>query len=92
MISTLFTTVLYISLAVHAALISYAIYRVWRGENVGDRLLGTELVGTLVISVLVLVAIVEDQNLFIDVALSLAALGFIGVVAFAKYATDERIF
>ena len=33
MIATALVSVIYISLAIHTLLISYAIWRVWRGEN-----------------------------------------------------------
>jgi multisubunit Na+/H+ antiporter MnhF subunit len=73
-------------------LISYAIWRLWRGENAVDRLLGSELVSTLLLGVLVLIALIERTAVFIDVALGLAALGFIGIIAFARYAADRRLF
>lgn len=92
MIAEILTIVIYVSLAIHTLLISYAIWRVWRGENQVDRLLATELVGTLVLGVLVLIALTEESSLLIDVALGLGALSFIGIVAYAKYVTDQRMF
>lgn len=92
MIETTLNAVIYLSLGIHTLLISYAIWRVWRGENQVDRLLATELVGTLVLAVLVLIAVVERNSLFIDVAIGLGTLGFIGVVAYAKFAADQRMF
>lgn len=86
------TGTLYTALAVYAALISYAVWRIWRGENSIDRLMGVDLIGTLMLGVFVLIALIEQNGIFIDVALGLAALGFIGVVAFARYAADRRMF
>ena len=83
---------LFISLAVHILLISVAIWRVWSGQNVIDRLIGVELVSTLTIAVLVLVALISEDSIYIDVALALGALGFIGTMALIKYAADERMF
>jgi multisubunit Na+/H+ antiporter MnhF subunit len=82
----------YFSLAVHTLLIAVAIWRVWRGENVVDRLIGVELVSTLTLAVLVLVALISRKSIYIDVALALGALGFIGTMALTKYATDERMY
>ena len=84
--------VLYLSLAVHIILVAVAIWRVWRGENVIDRLIGVELVSTLTLAVLVLVSMISRESIYIDVALGLGALGFIGTMALTKYAADERIF
>ena len=82
----------YFSLAVHTLLIAVAIWRVWRGENVVDRLIGVELVSTLTLAVLVLVALISRESIYIDVALALGALGFIGTMALTKYAADERMY
>lgn len=83
---------LYGSLIIHTALAGYAIWRVWTGQNEVDRLIGVDLIGTLMVGVLVLIALIEQDSIFIDVALGLAALGFIGVVAFARYAANRRMF
>lgn len=90
--SAILTIVIYVSLAIHALLISYAIWRVWRGENQIDRLLATELVGTLILAMFVLIAALERSTLFVDVAIGLGALGFVGIIAYAKFATEQRMF
>ena len=83
---------LYISLFIHIILIAIAAWRVWRGENVIDRLMGVELMGTLTLAVLILTAVIQSRSLYIDVALGLAALGFIGTIALARYAAEEQMF
>lgn len=83
---------LYISLLIHMFLIAIAVWRVWRGENVVDRLMGTELLTTLFTAVLIIIALIFRESIYIDVALGLAALGFIGTVALAKYLADEQMF
>ena len=40
----------------------------------------------------ILIALIERNNLFVDVALGLGTLGFIGIVAYAKFAADQRMF
>ena len=61
-------------------------------ENIIDRLMGADLISTLTISVIVLVAIILRDSIYVDVALGLAAIGFIGVIALAKYIADEQMF
>lgn len=92
MVATILTYTLYAALAVYAGLISYVVWRVWRGENGVDRLIGVDLMGTLLAGVLVLIALIEGDSLFIDVALGVTAVGFISVVAFARYAADRRMY
>jgi multisubunit Na+/H+ antiporter MnhF subunit len=84
--------VLYLALLVHIGLLAVALWRVWRGENVVDRLTGADLLNTLTLSVLVLLALIARDSIYIDVALGLAALGFIGTIALAKYVADEQMF
>lgn len=85
-------TVLFIALVLYVLMIAIAIWRVWRGENVIDRLIGVELVSTLFIAVLVLIALIYRDSIYIDLALVLAGLGFIGTIALAKYIADEQMF
>ncbi len=84
--------VLYLALLVHVLLVALVVWRVWRGENAVDRLIGAELTGTLILAVLVLVSLINRDSIYIDVALGLAALGFIGTIALARYIVDESIF
>lgn len=86
------TTALFIALPLYVIMIAIAVWRIWRGENVIDRLIGVELVSTLFLSVLVLIALIYRDSIYIDLALALAGLGFIGTIALAKYIADEQMF
>jgi multisubunit Na+/H+ antiporter MnhF subunit len=44
------------------------------------------------LAILIIVALIHRQKIYIDVALGLAALGYIAIIAFAKYITDKRVF
>jgi multisubunit Na+/H+ antiporter MnhF subunit len=79
------------SLGVHIILIGVCVYRVWLGENVIDRLIGADLVGTLVLAILVLLGLIERTSIYFDVALGLAALGFVASVVLAKYLADQKV-
>ena len=83
---------LFLSLAIHVLLISVALWRIWRGENIIDRLMGADLMGTLTLAIVVLVALITRNSIYVDVALGLAAVGFIGIIALAKYVADEQMF
>lgn len=81
-----------IALVVHALLLVAATWRVLRGENAVDRLLSVELVSMLALCILILITLLTEQSIYMDVALALAALGFIGTLALAKYLADQRMF
>jgi multisubunit Na+/H+ antiporter MnhF subunit len=89
---TILTLALYAALLVHIVLVLVALWRVWRGENIIDRLIGADLISTLSIGVLVLLTVILQDSIYVDIALGLAALGFIGGIALAKYVADEKIF
>jgi len=84
--------VLVIALVLYMVMMIIAVWRVWRGENVIDRLIGVELVSTLFLAILVLVSLIYRDSIYIDVALALGALGFIGTIALAKYVADEQMY
>jgi multisubunit Na+/H+ antiporter MnhF subunit len=84
--------VLYVSLVIHIVMMAIAVRRIWRGENVVDRLIGADLLSTLTLAVFVLIALIWQRALYLDVALALAALGFVGTIAYAKFIADEQLF
>jgi multisubunit Na+/H+ antiporter MnhF subunit len=90
--ATILSYILYLALLVHMGLLAVVLWRVWRGENVIDRLMGADLLSTLTLSILVILALIEWDSIYIDVALGLAALGFMGTIALAKYVADEQMF
>jgi multisubunit Na+/H+ antiporter MnhF subunit len=88
----LLLTTLYISLFIHVLLTCFAAWRLWKGENVIDRLTASDILSSLFLAVLVLAALIHRQRIYIDVALGLAAIGYITTIAFAKYIADKRMF
>lgn len=92
MLSTILDATLYTALVIHVVLIGVALWRIWRGENIVDRLIGADLATIITLAVLVVLALITRNSIYIDVALGLAALGFIGAIALAKYIADEQMF
>lgn len=82
--------VLQTSLGIHVVLLMVCLWRVWRGRDMFDRLMGADLVGTLVLAQLVLLAMLTGNTLLMDVALGLVVLGFVGTVAFARYLAETE--
>lgn len=88
----MFEIVLQAALVVHTILLAFVVYRVWRGKEIMERLVGADLVSTITLAILVLMALIQGESIYIDVALGLAALGFVSTIALAKYAADEQMF
>lgn len=85
-------TTLYISLFIHVLLMCFTAWRLWNGENVIDRLVSLDMLSNLTLAVLVLTALIHRQKIYIDVAIGLAAIGYITIIVFAKYIADKRMF
>jgi multisubunit Na+/H+ antiporter MnhF subunit len=92
MLADLLRFVIYAALVIHIVMIAVCVWRVWRGENVIDRLIGVDLSSTLLLAVLVLLALITDDAIYIDVALALGALSFISTVALAKFSAEQQMF
>ena len=80
------------ALVIHTLLLVFVVYKVWRGKEIMERLVGADMVATLTIGILILTALIQSNGIYIDVALGLAALGFVSTIALAKYAADEQMF
>jgi multisubunit Na+/H+ antiporter MnhF subunit len=88
----LLTEVAAVAMLLHVGMMAVVVWRIWRGETVADRLVGVDLVTTLLISILIILSITQRDSIYIDLALALAALGFISTIALAKYLADEQMF
>ena len=62
-----------------------AIFRILRGPTLPDRVLGLDLMSILLLCFGSVFAIVTEESAFLDVALTLALIGFLGTVALARY-------
>lgn len=62
-----------------------AFVRLVRGPSLPDRVVALDLIGTLSIGVIVVYAIAQDEPIFLDVAIVLALISFLGTIAFAFY-------
>ncbi|MDD2401029.1 MAG: monovalent cation/H+ antiporter complex subunit F [Clostridia bacterium] len=62
------------------------LFRVFKGPTVFDRLNGLGVIGTDAIVILVLLGFLEKRvDMYVDIAISYAILGFISLVVIAKY-------
>ena len=79
-------------LIIHVGMILVCVWRVWRGENIIDRLIGLDVTSTIILIILVLIAIIERNSIYFDVAIALTALSAISTIALAKFIADQRMF
>ena len=76
----------------HAALvlggltILLAVVRLVRGPSLADRVVAVDLLSAVAVGVTGAWAVASDDPVYLDVALLVALIGFLGTVAFARYA------
>jgi multicomponent Na+:H+ antiporter subunit F len=78
--------------AVTVAFVLFAIALVYRavvGPTMQDRVIAVNAIGTNTVVILALVAVVADEQMFLDVALVYALLNFLLSIAISKF-TVER--
>ena len=81
---------IYATLAVLSVAILAALVRVLRGPSLADRVVALDLVAYLAMGFLVSYAVLVQQDTFIDAALVLGLLAFLGTVAVARYIERVR--
>ncbi|MAL98749.1 monovalent cation/H+ antiporter complex subunit F [Hydrocarboniclastica marina] len=64
------------------ATVMFGLYRIWRGPDLGDRMLATQLFGTTGVAVLLVLSELQQMPALRDVALVLALLAVMSTVAF----------
>jgi multicomponent Na+:H+ antiporter subunit F len=84
----IFTTVALAMLALAAVL---AFVRLLRGPTLPDRVVALDLIGALIVCVVVAVAATAGQQTYLDVAIVIALVSFVGAVAYARYVEREDV-
>lgn len=62
-----------------------AFFRLVRGPSLADRVVGLDLLAILAIGFMTVYAVAAEQPMFLDVAVVLALIAFLGTVAFARF-------
>ena len=81
---------LWVGLPVLGLALLLTLFRIVKGPTLPDRVVGLDLLGTLGISVAAVVALAARDAVYLDVAIVLALLSFLGTVAFAVYLERSR--
>jgi multicomponent Na+:H+ antiporter subunit F len=79
-----------IALAMLALGAIFAFARLMRGPTLPDRVIAIDLIGVLIVCTLVVIASGNGGAVFLDVALFIALISFVGTVAYARFVERER--
>ncbi|MHB1329919.1 MAG: monovalent cation/H+ antiporter complex subunit F [Gemmatimonadales bacterium] len=61
------------------------VIRILRGPSAADRIVGLDMLGSLGVSAAAIAVIASGSAAFIDIALGIALVGFLGTVAFGAF-------
>jgi len=78
-----FVTQIVLTMLVGALVIAFA--RVVRGPTLADRIVAVDLIGILAVGLIVVSAAATGVQAFLDAAIVIALIGFVGTVAYARY-------
>ena len=78
-----------VALTMLAAAAGMTFIRLAKGPTLPDRVIAIDLIGVLLVCLLVLMAGVTAQQAFLDVAMVVALISFVGTVAYARYIERE---
>jgi multisubunit Na+/H+ antiporter MnhF subunit len=81
-----------LALVILALLILPCAYRAWVGPSPADRLQAIDTITTLMIGIIIVLAVQRATAMYVDVALALAAFGFIGTLALSRYIAEGKVF
>jgi len=81
-------SVIALSMLAIAAALSFI--RVVKGPTLPDRVIAVDLIGVLMVCLLVVTAGATAQQAFLDVAIVVALISFVGTVAYARYIERSR--
>ncbi|HPR59729.1 MAG TPA: monovalent cation/H+ antiporter complex subunit F [Prolixibacteraceae bacterium] len=87
---TLMQIILTVVLVLLAISILFVLYRFIKGPTLPDRVTAFDLITTIIIAIIAVFSILWDSTHFIDVALVLSLIAFLGAMSFAFYLTKRR--
>jgi multicomponent Na+:H+ antiporter subunit F len=64
--------------------------RLLKGPSLPDRVIAIDLIGVLMVCILVATAAATAQQAFLDVAMVVALISFVGTVAYSRYIERSR--
>jgi multicomponent Na+:H+ antiporter subunit F len=77
--------ILSISLSILSVAAVLSFIRMLRGPTLPDRVVSFDLVGVLIVGIAIVTAAITREQAFLDVAMVIALVSFVGTVAYARY-------
>ncbi len=79
--------------SIFLALLAFiSLYRAYRGPTPADRVVAINVISTKVTVLIAILALLTEQDAFVDVALVYSMMGFIATVSVSKYLEKGKLF
>lgn len=85
MLEQILQNIILLSFIVLAISFLFVLIRLVRGPSLPDRVIALDMLGVLAIAFIAVYSIYTDQAVFLDAAIGLALVAFLGTVAFARF-------
>jgi len=83
----------FITTSIALALLSFfCLYRAYAGPTAVDRVVAINVITTKVAMLIALLSIITGQEIFVDVALIYAMMGFIATICVSKYIEKGKLY
>jgi multicomponent Na+:H+ antiporter subunit F len=86
----LLTPTLAVALTMLSVAAGITFIRLLKGPTLPDRVIAIDLIGVLMVCLLVVTAAATEQLAFLDVAMVVALISFVGTVAYSTYIERSR--
>lgn len=77
---TLIVSIFFLSVSVVLTLIRFVI-----GPSLADRIISIELIALIIIGIISVYSILMEESVFVDIAVIISLISFLGTIAFAYY-------
>ncbi|WP_135613042.1 cation:proton antiporter [Methanococcoides sp. AM1] len=81
-----------ISLTFMVIAIIPCIYRIIKGPTIPDRVIAVDAMTTVIVAILGIYSYIQGSAFFMDVALVLAIISFVGTITISKYLDEGVVF
>ena len=86
-----FSVVIYTVVAMLGVALVLSFLRVLIGPRPADRVVGLDLIASIVVGAIAVFAVASGDRVYLDVAIVLALIAFLGTIAFASYLVKGRL-
>ena len=86
----IYTYLYYVILPILTLSVLLIFFRFLKGPSISDRVIALDLLITTGIGIIAVYSIIVNQSTFLDIAMILALIAFLGTVAFSYYLEKRR--